>query len=295
MNFVAIDFETANNAQSSACALGLVRVEAGLIVERKAWLIKPTPLEMGFYQKKVHKIELKDLLDKPSFDEIWEELKPFLEDQVVIAHNASFDFGVLNSVWTHYGIKPVRLTRMCSIALSRLAWQNERGYGLSTLVQSKLDNYSFNHHDALADAEACARLVLKVMEVLSLSSIQEIQQYKSSRLQIKRSGKDKVIKKTFIGIVNEGLNNPFRKKEVVFTGTLSYFVRKEAEALVKRVGGFCAQYVSSKTKYLVVGQYETNRTKSSKIHKAEQLSLEGYNVQIISENRFVEMISIPNI
>ncbi|MBB6005688.1 exonuclease domain-containing protein [Arcicella rosea] len=294
MNFVAIDFETANNAQSSACALGLVKVENGIIAERREWLIKPTPFEMGFYQNKVHKINLMDLRDKPTFDEIWDELKPLLENQVVIAHNATFDFGVLNSVCTHYNIQPVKLTRMCSIALSRMAWRNERGYGLSTLVKSKLDSYSFNHHDALADAEACAVLVLKVMEVLSLSSIQEIQYYKSSRLQVKRSSKVKTVKKIFEGTINENLNNPIRKKEVVFTGTLEYFVRKEAENLVRKIGGFPAQFVSSRTKYLVVGQYDVNKTKSSKIQKAEELSLEGYNVQIISENEFIEMISVKN-
>lgn len=292
MNFVAIDFETANNAQSSACALGLVKVESGVIVERREWLIKPTPFEMGFYQNKIHKIELMDLVDKPAFDEIWDELKPLLENQVVIAHNASFDFGVLNSVCSHYNIKPIKFTRMCSIALSRMAWHNERGYGLSTLVKSKLDNYSFNHHDALADAEACAQLVLKVLNVLSLSSIQEIQYYKSSRLQIKRSSRVKTVKKVFEGTINEGLNNPFRKKEVVFTGTLEYFVRKEAEVLVKKIGGFPAQFVSSRTKYLVVGQYDINRTKSSKIQKAEQLALEGYNVKIIGEKEFIEMMSV---
>jgi DNA polymerase-3 subunit epsilon len=33
--------------------------------------------------------------DKPEFNELWAELKPLIEDQFIIAHNASFDISVL--------------------------------------------------------------------------------------------------------------------------------------------------------------------------------------------------------
>ena len=42
-NFTAFDFETANYKRSSACAIGLVKVENGVIVEEKSFLIKPQP------------------------------------------------------------------------------------------------------------------------------------------------------------------------------------------------------------------------------------------------------------
>ena len=44
MNWVAIDFETANAKRSSACALGIAIVENGRIIKRASWLIKPREL-----------------------------------------------------------------------------------------------------------------------------------------------------------------------------------------------------------------------------------------------------------
>lgn len=41
MDFIAIDFETANSSRSSACALGLVEVKDGVITAEHSWLIDP--------------------------------------------------------------------------------------------------------------------------------------------------------------------------------------------------------------------------------------------------------------
>lgn len=41
MNFVAIDFETANRDKASACSVGFVRVTNGRIADTASWLIKP--------------------------------------------------------------------------------------------------------------------------------------------------------------------------------------------------------------------------------------------------------------
>ena len=46
--FVAIDFETADSGRDSACALALVRVEAGVIVQRAFHYIRPPRQRMIF-------------------------------------------------------------------------------------------------------------------------------------------------------------------------------------------------------------------------------------------------------
>lgn len=43
ISFTAIDFETANNFRASACAVGLTKVRAGVVVEQAAWLMNPLP------------------------------------------------------------------------------------------------------------------------------------------------------------------------------------------------------------------------------------------------------------
>ena len=44
--FVALDFETADYGRDSACALALVRVAAGMIVQRAIHYIRPPQIQM---------------------------------------------------------------------------------------------------------------------------------------------------------------------------------------------------------------------------------------------------------
>ena len=48
MNFLAIDFETASYGRDSACAVGLVRVEKGVIIRKESHLIRPPSREFVF-------------------------------------------------------------------------------------------------------------------------------------------------------------------------------------------------------------------------------------------------------
>ena len=49
MNWIAIDFETANEKHSSACAMGIAIVADGRIVKRDSWLIRPRKLYFNYY------------------------------------------------------------------------------------------------------------------------------------------------------------------------------------------------------------------------------------------------------
>ncbi|OHB98637.1 MAG: DNA ligase (NAD(+)) LigA [Planctomycetes bacterium RIFCSPLOWO2_12_38_17] len=70
-------------------------------------------------------------------------------------------------------------------------------------------------------------------------------------------------------------------KTFVVTGTLQKYSRKEAETLIKSLGGRILSSVSKKTDYLVVGE-----DPGSKLDKAKEL-----NVHVLDENDFKEMIS----
>ncbi len=173
MNFTAIDFETANNLRSSACALGVVQVIDGKIVAKKEWLIRPMPFEVGYYQFRVHGLSAQLLEEKPTFDEVWSEIKPFLADTTLVAHNGKFDFGVLQAVMQQYEIPKIRFSTLCSLESAKKIWKGEPGYGLNTLATNKL-NHQFNHHNAMEDAEVSALIVLKLAEELNVSSITEL-------------------------------------------------------------------------------------------------------------------------
>ena len=81
---------------------------------------------------------------------------------------------------------------------------------------------------------------------------------------------------------------PLADQLVVFTGKLSSLGRKEAQALVIRLGGSTADEVTSRTTLVVVGaEAGPNAEKSQKQRKAEELG-----VRVITENDFCRMAGI---
>ena len=102
MNFIAIDFETANHNRSSACQIGLAKVVNSEIVETKSIYIKPIP---DFYEPinvRIHGIDERKTAMAPSFAELWDrELRDYLGDNVLVAHNSPFEKSVFNSL-SHY-------------------------------------------------------------------------------------------------------------------------------------------------------------------------------------------------
>jgi DNA polymerase III subunit epsilon len=157
LDFVALDFETANPARTSACALGVVSVEQGVIVKQKVWLIKPTPFYFTFSW--LHGITAKEVTDSPDFSQIWYELKDMLEHRIVVAHNASFDMGVLLALLRHFDLATPKFRYFCSVQMARRTWKQLPAYNLKAL--SDRFGIELRHHEALSDTIACAKLVLQ--------------------------------------------------------------------------------------------------------------------------------------
>lgn len=156
LDFVALDFETANTRADSACAIGLVKVSGGEIVERAVHLIRPPSRDFVFTW--VHGLTWRDVERAEDFGQLWPKLAPLLEGAMFIAaHNASFDKGVLNACCATYGLAAPTLPFRCTVQLARRAW-NIRPTKLSDVCRA-LD-IALNHHEALSDAMACARIVL---------------------------------------------------------------------------------------------------------------------------------------
>ena len=154
--FVAIDFETANSSRNSACAIAAVRVEDGKIVAREERLIRPP--QNWFQFTYLHGISWNDVESEPSFDKVWNDFRKILRNiKFIAAHNASFDSGVLNACCAHYRLKPPACQFICTVKVARDTWG---------IYPTKLDcvcrklKISLKHHNALSDAEACARIVV---------------------------------------------------------------------------------------------------------------------------------------
>lgn len=161
LNFTAIDFETAH--AQYPCEIGITRVEHGEIVFQQSWLIKPACFPyMNFYNQQVHGICSSDLVRAPAFDDLWPQLLPYFSDQVVVAHNASFDMRVLSACLQHYDLAFPFTNYFCSVGLARKVWKELPNHKLDTV--SRHLNIRFSHHRAGDDAMACANIVLKAFD-----------------------------------------------------------------------------------------------------------------------------------
>lgn len=154
--FVAIDFETADHYPDSACAVGLIRVEGGRVVRRVRQFIRPPRDVMIFTH--IHGITLDYLEDKPDFEQAWPVLEPILEGAAFIAaHNAGFDRSVLHACCDAAGLDRPELPWVCTVRQAR----NALGIYPANLANvCRVMGFKLNHHEALSDAEACARIVM---------------------------------------------------------------------------------------------------------------------------------------
>ena len=178
LNFTAIDFETANEQQSSVCSLGIVIVRNGKIAERKYRLIKPPEFRFSWRNIQVHGIKPEDVENELEFYRYWNSLKEILTEQPVIAHNAGFDIGVLKAVLNTYQLENSDINYSCSLRISRRTWTDMYSYSLGNL--GKQLGYTFNHHHALEDAEMSAKLIIDACKKTNSSSLDELH----SKLQI---------------------------------------------------------------------------------------------------------------
>jgi DNA polymerase-3 subunit epsilon len=179
---VAIDFETANEMMSSACALGIAVIQDNKIVAAKHWLIKPPELRFNYFNSSLHGITTKDVEKKPEFYRVWPSIRKYLECSVIIAHNAGFDMAVLRSVLRVYQIEIPELYYACTVCLSRKVWKGFENYRLSTVADNLA--ISFQHHNAKEDACACARIAISAVEKLGAGSFVEL--LEKSRLKLNR-------------------------------------------------------------------------------------------------------------
>ena len=156
--FAALDFETAHHARDSACALAVIRVEAGEIVAREVRLIRP-PRRERFLFTEIHGITPADVARAPRFAEVWPRFTPLLEGvDFLAAHNAAFDRGVLGASLARVGLPPPTAPFLCTVRLARAAFQIFPTKLPDVCRQLKIP---LQHHDPASDAEACARIVIQ--------------------------------------------------------------------------------------------------------------------------------------
>lgn len=279
-DFTAIDFETMTAERTSACAIGIVRVENDVIVQKFYSLIKPIPDSRESNNSHVHGIT-PEMVDKaPSWPDLWPWIKEYFEDQTIIAHNAEFDLDVLDRISDYYDIDFQIKDYVDTMQITHLNLSDS-----CVLSGISLNN----HHDALCDATACAQIMLLGFGIRPSEPRSSMKQLQKERKLRELSSETK---KPLEASEVEDKNTPFFQKKVVLTGVLDAFpIREEIANTLKNYGADINCSISAKTNIVIVG----HGAGPSKMRKIEELNTKGADIRIIYEPEFIEIIEKYNI
>lgn len=306
-DFIAIDFETANNKMNSACALGIVAVKNLEIIETEYFLICPPSEIFDDSCIAIHGITYDEVIHKPKFSELWSQIKKYFDGNYIIAHNVRFDMSVLKNSLIEYNLEIPDFKYLCSIPISTKACS---GLGIGNSLKERTQYFGIvlnNHHNALEDATACAQLVIETVKrcrkksfrsFIKVYSSIKVKEFKDLKPQEYLKGKKRFEKISIseIAATTEDIckTHSLFGKSMVFTGELSTMERKAAMQKAVNAGAILKSGVSRKTDYLVVGAQDKSIVGddglSSKEEKAYKLIDEGYDIKIINEEEFITLL-----
>ncbi|VXC02023.1 DNA polymerase III subunit epsilon [Microbacterium sp. 8M] len=174
LDFTAIDFETANSSPASACSVGLVRVRDGAVVAQTGWLIRPPAGHDQFqeWNVRIHGIQAHEVADADSWSAQLDRLCAFAGADVLVAHNAGFDLNVIRRACEATGDDCPPYRSLCSLAVARKVYDLE-SYKLP-IAAAAAGFGEFPHHDALADARACAQIVIDAARRTGSGTVQQL-------------------------------------------------------------------------------------------------------------------------
>ena len=159
--YIAFDVETPNRYNNRISAIGISVIEHGKIVEDFFSLVDPEQ-PFDWFNSWLTGINEETVFDAPDFPGVWEQIEPIMSSGILVAHNASFDMGVLRKCLAAYAIdwKP-SVKGICTVIMGRSLLP-----GISHRLNDLCDYYGIplNHHQADSDSRACAEILLRYIE-----------------------------------------------------------------------------------------------------------------------------------
>ena len=159
---VAFDVETPNSRNDRMSAIGIAVVENGAVTEEFSTLVNP---ETWFDRFNVQLTGITPAMADaaPTFGELWPVLEGYLDGSVLVAHNATFDLGVLARCLRAYRVDWWdRVDYLCTVRLGRKRWPELPNHRLDTICACR--GIPLEHHRAGSDSLACGKILLACQE-----------------------------------------------------------------------------------------------------------------------------------
>lgn len=303
-DFCVIDFETANAAMSSACSIGITMVSDLEIKNTYYSLIKPPFNSYNAENIAIHGITENDTLNSKTFDLIWEEISDYITNSMyIVSHNKSFDMSVLIESCNYYDIKVPLFNTFDSMYYYR-SYPSK----LSLSERCRELNIELEHHNALSDSIGAARIVIEETKKARMTSILdyikeynikidpiELGTYTKKFVSKRKHNRFKISEVNAIAPSYIDVQHPFRDKNIVFTGNF-YLEKQELALLARKYGAIIKSTINKNTHILVEGEqedrYKDENGLVSKQRDALKLINEGYEIQLMNEKEFMELINL---
>jgi DNA polymerase III epsilon subunit-like protein len=189
ISFTAIDFETANSHRGSACAVGLVKVRDGHIVDTASWLIKPPPGIDDFdpINVELHRITEQDVRNAADWEMSLEGILQFVCEDPLVAFDAAYDASVMRKATEHQHLDLPAKDFYCALRLA----QNHLPLPQHRLsdVLAALDLPPVERHEPRAHALACTRIVLAIAARRGLATLSEVWEQPTTAVGKRRRGR----------------------------------------------------------------------------------------------------------
>ena len=297
---VALDFETANKRSASAISVGYAVIEENLITDYKNFLIKPEPEYNEFLKPnmRIHHITPKMVENKPTFGVIYDQyLKDVLQDAYLVAHGAAWDMRVLKSLFRVYNINTTNFKFLCTVDISTNLWPDLENHKLPTVAEAL--NYELkNHHDAMFDALACAKIVTAAMKDCDTTDFFGLAFSTNSQIGTILNTKDKgwCDLRHFTPDINnlkkytEGdyEDHPYNGKKIAKMGDFTQMSDEYMAQHLANVNGVYTEEITDDTDIAVLADKYYSGDMKPKHIKAKLEQAKEKNIDVISEYEFKE-------
>ncbi len=282
-----------------------MKVRDGNVVDERHWLIKP-PARVGHFDPwhvRIHGITADMVSGAPGWREVLPQITDFVGDDVLIAHNAAFDTGVVRFACEAEQMDWPSMSFLCTLVLARRAFSLP-SYRLPFVSQA-CGLTLRDHHNALADAHAVVDIVrsLAVMagrvDVHGLATHHRVRVgsmaggvYAGSASLVSSSGRELVAADANPDADPDGY---LYGRVVVFTGALASMIRQRAWDEVVRAGGRPEENMTKRTNVLVLGSFNPGSLRpgaglSGKAQKALDLQAKGQEIELMTEADFLDVL-----
>lgn len=296
--YCVFDFETTGTSalRDRVIEIGIVKIKKGKIVDTFQSFINPG-MYIPYFITQITGISNEDVVNAPSFENIFPEIEKFFGSSVLIAHNLQFDYSFLKNECQNLFLSVPQNPSLCTLKLARRLYPELRNKSLGNLVRYLKIRHR-NVHRGLGDSTATAKIFIRMFDRLrnehnvdTISDLINFQKTPGSALVYR------IIKKKLSNDLSSLPASPgvyfFKDKneKIIYIG--------KAKSLKQRVSNYFLNNAPRKSKEIIrkaerIGFLPANSELTALLKEAELIKVHSpqYNTMLkhYSKNYFIKIL-----